>query len=502
MLNRLRDELMWARMLPLSEVLNRFPRVLRDLSVKHDKQVSLKLTGTNVLVDKAALEKLYDPLVHLLRNAFDHGIEQNEIRLKSNKPIEGIIEIKAYHQGNQTVIEIIDDGAGLNLDRIGRKAVEKGILSPEQLAVVTKDDLLDLIFQPGFSTATTVTDISGRGVGLDIVRSQLRSLKGTITVDSNPGKGTVFILKLPLTLTMDKLLVLLTGNNLLALPSDNIYEILIPETSHIKTSSNRRFLTYSDHIIPIFSLLELLSYNCPTVPQVGAKTLAMLPVPEEWAKPLLLLKQGQQLFALEVDRLVSEQELVIKPFGEALTAPSFSYGCTILGDGSLIPVINGSMLLEKVLDNLFSGISLKQSPLQKDTHKPVKNNNQTIQVSSVLVVDDSAAMRRTLALSLEKSGYRVLQARDGKDALDQLAQNSNINLVICDIEMPNMNGFEFLGQRRRHKNMMKIPVAMLTSRSNDKHRKLATQLGADAYFTKPYIEQKFLASIKTIIHNS
>jgi chemotaxis family two-component system sensor histidine kinase/response regulator PixL len=253
---------------------------------------------------------------------------------------------------------------------------------------------------------------------------------------------------------------------------------------------------------------------------LAMKSLTILPVPEDWGKPLLLLRQGQQLFAIEVDKLVSEQELVIKPFSNALTAPSYTYGCTILGDGSLIPVINGSVLLDKLLSNVkalntnsssmgnitsvtssdySSSFNLEESQSSDIASSKSQRISTGFSVSTVLVVDDSAAMRRTLALSLEKSGLRVLQARDGKEALDQLTQASNIALVICDIEMPNMNGFEFLGQRRRFPHMMKIPVAMLTSRSNDKHRKLATHLGADAYFTKPYIEQKFLASIQQMI---
>lgn len=501
MLNRMRDELMWARMLPLGEVLNRFPRVLRDLSVKYNKKVNLKLSGTSVLVDKAALEKLYDPLVHLIRNGFDHGIETPEVRKQRGKPETGVIEVKAYHQGNQTIIEIKDDGGGLNLNKIGQKAIERQMLTPEQLAVTTKDNLLDLIFEPGFSTAAAVTEISGRGVGLDIVRSQLRSLKGTISVDSEAGVGTTFTLRLPLTLTIDKLLVLSANSHFYALPSDNIEEIIVPQKHELKTSGNKRFLYYENKVVPIYPLSDLLEYRC-YVPEnrTISQALEVLPTPADWNNPLLLISLGQELFAIEVENLVSEQELVIKPFGSALTAPSYSYGCTILGDGTLIPVINTAILLANFLEAMNPSSHLNHKALISVTSSqpspPIVN---TYQASSVLVVDDSAAMRRTLALSLEKAGYRVIQAKDGKDALEQLQQSSNVSLVICDIEMPNMNGFEFLGQRRRYPELNKIPVAMLTSRSNDKHRKLATHLGANAYFTKPYIEQKFLQSIKSLV---
>jgi chemotaxis family two-component system sensor histidine kinase/response regulator PixL len=504
MLNRLRDELMWARMLPLGEILNRFPRILRDLSVKYNKKVNLKIDGNNVLVDKAALEKLYDPLVHLVRNAFDHGIETPEVRRQRGKSTMGTIHVKAYHQGNQTIIEIRDDGGGLNLNKIGQKAIERNLLTPEQLAVISKENLLDLIFEPGFSTAAQVTEISGRGVGLDIVRSQLRALKGNISVTSESGVGTTFTLSLPLTLTIDKLLVLSTGSHFYALPSDNIAEIIVPEEEQIKTSGNQRFLFYENQMIPIYALNNILQYGCYVSEGSSINPmLEILPTPEEWGNPLLLINLGKELFAVEVEHLVSEQELVIKPFGTSLTAPSYTYGCTILGDGTLIPVINTSTLLANFLQVKTTGkLKTANSSVNLSLASGVSSSqpNSILQsVTTILVVDDSAAMRRTLALSLEKAGYRVAQAKDGKDALEQLQQLNNISLVICDIEMPNMNGFEFLGQRRRYPELNQIPVAMLTSRSNDKHRKLATHLGANAYFTKPYIEQKFLQSIHNLV---
>jgi two-component system, chemotaxis family, sensor histidine kinase and response regulator PixL len=503
MLTNLRDELMWARMLPLGEVLNRFPRTLRDLSATYHKPVKLKLSGTGVLVDKAALEKLYDPLLHLLRNAFDHGIEPPDVRKQQGKLEEGTIEIRAFHQGNQTIIEMKDDGRGLNLAKIGEKAVKIGMVTPEELAQMSADRIAELIFEPGFSTANQVSELSGRGVGLDVVRSQLQALKGTVLVSFGSGKGTTFTLKLPLTLTISKLLVCLlnqegTGQSTaIALPSDSIEEIIIPTADRLKKSGAQRFLHWQHEIIPIYRLSDLLTYNC-ALPEISAsKVLTSVPIPDDWALPLLLLRRGQQLFALEVNRLLSEQELVIKPFSSAIAAPSYSYGCTILGDGTIIPAINGGILLDRYLEpeTIKTGV---KSVVDKSTSdsKPTPTATNT---TTVLVVDDSATLRRTLALTLQKSGYRVVQAKDGREALDQLQQTTGVKLVICDVEMPNMNGFEFLGQRRRDPEMNKVPVAMLTSRSSDKHRQLAMHLGASAYFTKPFIEQQFLTSIKNII---
>ncbi|MGC1394004.1 MAG: response regulator [Coleofasciculaceae cyanobacterium] len=489
-MTQLRDELMWARMLPLSEVLNRFPRTLRDLSTTYNKPVNLKLSGTSVLVDKAILEKLYDPLLHLLRNAFDHGIEASAIRLQQGKAQPGQIEIRAYHRGSQTVIEVHDDGQGLNFERIRQRVLELDWLSAAQLADISDTRLAELIFEPGFSTASQVSELSGRGVGLDVVRLQLRSLKGTVTVTSSPKQGTTFTLKLPLTLTIANLLICLVGNTALAFPADSIEEIVIPKTDQIKYSGTQRFLCWQEQIVPTYILTDLLDYACP-LPQSDSKIYGSVPTPVSWAKPMLVMRFGLQVFALEVERLVTEQELVIKSFGEAIAPPSFTYGCTVLGDGSLVPVIDTAVLLETV-------VSQNSTKGNIDINHSIPNLRSS-KTPTILVVDDAVALRRTLALTLEKAGFRVLQAPDGREAIKQL-QQSNIELVVCDIEMPNMNGFEFLSARRQDQS--NIPIIMLTSRSNEKHRRLAMQLGATAYFTKPYIEQDFVKAIQDILKSA
>lgn len=489
MLTQLRDELMWARMLPIGEVLQRFPRILRDLSTTYHKPVNLKISGTRVLVDKAILEKLYDPLLHLLRNAFDHGIESAHIRLQQGKPEQGKIEIKAYHQGSQTIIEVSDDGGGLNLELIRTQALEIGLVSAEQIADFSNKQLFDLIFKPGFSTASQVSELSGRGVGLDVVRLQLQSLKGTVSVNTLTGIGTTFTLRLPLTLTIAKLLVCFANSTALAIPSDSIEELIVPKAPQIKQSGSQRFLLWREELVPIYHLADFLNYTCPLGSVSTSQALTTIPTPKNWELPLLLLRQNQQYFALEVERLVTEQELTIKPFGSAIAPPRFTYGCTTLGDGHLIPVIDAVMLLESLADSIQSSPDVATT---QATHNWLKT-------PTILVVDDAVALRRTLALSLERAGYRVLQAPDGREAIAQLKQ-STVELVICDVEMPNMNGFEFLGARRQEAELSQIPVVMLTSRSNDKHRWLAMQLGATDYFTKPYLERDFLKVIKDILN--
>ncbi|WP_416668224.1 response regulator [Egbenema bharatensis] len=501
-LTYLQDELKWARMLPLGELLNRFPRVLRDLSTTYSKPVRLTLAGTDTLVDKAMLEKLYDPLLHLLRNAFDHGIEPPFLRRQRGKPEQGHIEIRAYHKGNQTIIEIKDDGQGLNVDRIRSRAFEMGWLAADQLLMTTPDQLFELIFEPGFSTATQVSELSGRGVGLDVVRSQLAAIKGSVSVTSTLGKETTFTLYLPLTLTIARLMIGLVGSSAFAIPAEGIEEILTPQPNQLKQSGNQQFLYWREQIIPAYSLTNLLDYSCPLPEIPMSKALISVSSPEEWAAPILIMRQDQRFIALQVDRLVNEQELVVKPFSPTIAPPSYTYGCTILGDGSLVPVLDILALLEfKQSQGASPPQTISASNKPESWNHRALLTGKTIQAPTILVVDDAVTLRRTLALSLERQGFRILQARDGWEAIDQLKQSSSIKLIICDVEMPNMNGFEFLSYRRQNPQFSDIPVVMLTSRSNDKHRWLATQLGATAYFTKPYLEQDFLNAIKTILQS-
>ena len=513
MLGQMRDELMWVRMLPLDGILQRFPRTLRELSRKYQKPVDLKLSGTGVLVDKAILEKLSDPLLHLLRNGFDHGIEDPATRTQQGKPARGTIEIRAYYQGNQTVIEVRDDGKGLDLDKITQKGIERGLISAQEAAHAPSERLFELIFEPGFSTASQVSEISGRGVGMNIVRSQIEALKGKISVTSFPEIGSTFTLRLPLTLTIAKLLVCSLGSTAFAIPSDSIEEIIIPTAEQVKFTNEQRFLSLDRQLIPIYSLREHLPYNCPIVDsESGSKAFKTIAPPEDWSAPLLLLRRGQQLFALEVDSLLSEQELVIKPYGKAIAAPAYSYGCTILSDGSLIPAFDGIALISTILGERVDLVSNTHS-VEEATVAEIDENlsddeinsisvsasNPLTSLKTIMVVDDSTTLRRTMALTLEKEGYRVIQKKDGKEALDGFKHHPDLDLIICDVEMPVMNGFEFLGMRRRDSALSQVPTFMLTSRSGGKHRDLAIQLGADGYFTKPYIEQEFVREVKKIL---
>jgi two-component system, chemotaxis family, sensor histidine kinase and response regulator PixL len=486
LLTYLRDDLMWARMLPLGEILNRFPRTIHDLSVKYHKPVDLKITGAGVLVDRAAIEKLLDPLVHILRNAFDHGIDPLAARQAAGKPDRGLIEINAYHQGSQTIIEVRDDGGGIDLDRIRAKAIALGLIAAD--ARLTEAQILDNIFSPGFSTAAKVTELSGRGMGLDIVKEQIQAIKGTISIQSQPGRGTTFTLRIPLTLTIAQLTICEAGKAIYAFPTDSIQRIVVPTANQLEQQEDRQFLVWHNLTIPIYNLSDLLTYAVPVPERVLSYTLKTgAKNPSDWLAPILLIRTGERVVGLQIDRTIGEQELTIEPFGKAVTPASYSYGCTILGDGSILPVLDPHTLIRATIDR-------PRCALVSSVPTP-----PPIAAALILVIDDSVTTRQSLCLTLEKYGYRTLQAKDGQEALQLLREKATeIKLAICDVEMPNMNGFEFLNIRRQDPTLTHIPVVMLTSRSNTKHRQFATHLGAIDYFIKPYVESTFITAIEQL----
>ncbi|HLP88990.1 MAG TPA: hybrid sensor histidine kinase/response regulator [Nostocaceae cyanobacterium] len=520
------DNLVEARMLPLGTILNRFPTMMKNLGKVYTKLVDLKLTGTQVLVDKAIAEKLYDPLLQLVRNAFDHGIEPPQRRQELGKPATGLIEICAYHQGSQTIIEVRDDGQGLNLEHIRKRAIELNLIA--QHDKLTESELIDFMFMPGFSTAGKVSEISGRGMGLDIVRSQLQSLNGSVSVQSSPQQGTTFILKIPFSMTTDKLMLVQSGGEVYALLQDSIEKILIPTPQQIKEFEGKKVLYWQteqeEHIVGLSKLSDLMYYNCSLVKNQSLKHLHSQLDSGIMKNPVLIIKKNQNIFGLEVEQIIGEQELVIRPLGSAIAPPKYVYGCSGLASGNLILVIDATLLIEtkEIQANLAEVIPLPShsptkdlsilatdvtsTPLLSPSPIPETKSTYTAQLMQklpkvVLVVDDAISLRQTLSLTLQKSGYEVLQAQNGIEALEQLQLHPGIKIIISDLEMPRMNGFELLSQIRQNPRHGNIPVVVLTSRSAEKHRQLAHELGATAYFTKPYLEHDFLSTVNNLINS-
>ncbi|MEH1973213.1 MAG: response regulator [Nostoc sp.] len=533
------DSLVEARMSPLGNILNRFPHMVDKLGNVYAKLVELKLTGTEVLVDKAIAEKLYDPLLHLVRNAFDHGIEAPQVRRELGKPEQGLIEICAYHQGSQTVIEVRDDGQGLNLDRIRRKAADFYPIQTEEktrtyASNLAEPELLDLIFSPGFSTANKVSEISGRGMGLDIVRTQLHALNGSISVQSLPNQGSIFILKIPFSMTTEKLMLVQAKGVIYALLLDSVEKILIPSEQQIKEIEGKKVLHWNtdndETIVSLRQLSKLIDYNDSFFNSATSYNTSNTHDPSIAKNPVLLLRRNQGKVALEVDQIIGEQELVIRPLGNAIAPPKYIYGCSSLANGNLILVIDASLLVKSseiqqttldiralpvasspnkkalpISGHTFSSTPLLVASTSTTTIETQPNYSQEPENKSpkfILVVDDAISLRQTLSLTLQKSGYQVIQAQNGVEALEKLQLHPEIQVVVSDLEMPRMNGFELLSNFRQYPNLAKIPVVIMTSRSAEKHRQLAQELGAKAYLTKPYLEHEFLSTIKSLINSN
>ncbi len=501
-LKQLRDDLLWARMLPLDDVLQRFPRMMRDLSNRYGKPVKLELSGTHTLVDKSILQSLYDPLVHLLRNAFDHGIELPEARIAQNKPAQATIAIRAYHRGNQTHIEITDDGQGIDPDRIRAKLVETQLLTADAAAKLSPDQLYGYLFTAGFSTAGQVSELSGRGVGLDAVQSQLASLKGTVSLTSTLGQGSTFSLQLPLTLTVASLLIFSVQSCLMAVPIDALRAIVAVPKRQIQMQQGRKVYYWDDQPVPLCPRSQFLQgYPLPRQLPTDFKPMRL---PDGDMVTLLLIETAdRQVIALVADQVLPEQELAIKPFGGALKAPTYFYGCTIMGNGALVPVLDVQALVKP---DWLPMPQIASVPLSMEAQLPEASRDRSTMTGVavdrtpvVLVVDDSLTTRQTLALTLQKAGYRVLQAKDGREGLEQVEREPDIKAVFSDVEMPRMNGFEFLGQCRQKYTKEQLPIIMLTSRGGDKHRQIAQYMGANDYLTKPYLAVDILRSLDAVL---
>jgi two-component system, chemotaxis family, sensor histidine kinase and response regulator PixL len=479
-----------ARMRMLSEILGRFPRLLRDLSLTHGKQVELVLRGSSTLVERSVLDILEDPLLHLIRNAFDHGIETPEARIAAGKPPRGKIEIAAGYRGNQTVITISDDGNGINFTKLRDRALQMG-LSESELDNSSETEILELIFEAGFSTADSVTELSGRGVGMDVVRSNLNIIGGSIRVETEAGKGTAFILTVPVSLSIARVLLFESNGLQMAILTSAVEEILLIKDTTIHTVANQEVLDWEGYSVPLLRLGDRLHFYRPQL-QVENENRPTVDEPL-----MLIVARNNVPFGLQVDRYWGEQEVTIRGVQSLIPMPNGFMGCAILGGGKLVPLVD--------IDNLLTwAIADLDAPPSKTLTLPSERRDRRV---TVLVVDDSINVRRFLVMTLEKSGYRVEQAKDGLEAMEKLRKlqtlpkDSRVSAVICDIEMPRLDGFGFLVQSRGDESCKNIPVMMLTSRSGTKHRDLAMRLGASAYFSKPFKDNELLQTLSQLVAN-
>lgn len=473
-----------TQMLPLAEIIKRFPRVIRDLNMKFNKQVELKVIGENTLLDRTFVKPLGDSLIHLLRNSFDHGIEDRETRVSQGKNPSGTITIQASNQGTYTLITFTDDGCGISVDKICDRLNHMGI-PPSQVRQISETELFDFIFEPGFSTATEVTELSGRGVGMDIVRNNIEKIQGDIQVKTEQGKGTTFTLKIPFTLSILRVAVIEQAGIIFAIPADSIRE-LIPslESEFTTVTENTKYIDWHGKKIPLLEIEKTFVYRRPhnNINLTGNPTINQ--------NMALVVSNRDSFTALKISRFWQEQEYTIRPIESPIPLPTGIISSMIFGDGKVIPLIDPNLLIEKLLNNLDS--NNQDNPYFREF--PSINTTKNI-----LIVDDSINIRRYLSLTLEKAGYQVEQAKDGQEALDKLLNGLSVQGIICDIEMPRLDGYSLLEEIKIRPELANIPITMLTSRSNEKHRKLALNLGASAYFSKPYNEQELLDKLAEII---
>lgn len=488
--SQLQDGMNSSRMVAFGQTTDRLPRAIRDISRQLNKQVELKVEGKDVLIDKMIVENLYNPMTHLVNNAITHGIESAEERIKLGKNGKGTIQIRAFLQGNQTVITITDDGAGIDPERVKTKAVEKNLITWAQAQNLSKQDVYELLFHAGFSTKDQADDFSGRGVGMDVVSTDLKKIRGTISIESEIGKGTVFTIRLPLVLSICKALTCVFNGTRIAFPIDGVEDTREYILSDIHTNSNGiKSISWNNSLLPFQPLGNLLSYN-RRIARAGIYNVNQ----EEDTVSIIILRSTDNLLALEVDQVLGEQEIVIKQMEAPIPKPAGISGATVLGDGTIMSIGDVLELIEIAQGKRT--INLGFNIWQGDK----ANQEEDISIEPmVLVVDDSITVRELLTLSFNKLGYRVEQSRDGQEAWDKLRGGLPCDMIFCDIEMPRMNGLELLSNLQKDEQLKLIPVAMLTSRGAEKHRKMATDLGAKAYLTKPYTEKDLMDVAQRLI---
>ena len=493
--DEMRRNMLDLRMLPLETLFSRFQRPVRDLANERGKQVRLVLTGGAIEIDKRVLEEISDPLIHLLRNAVDHGIEPPHEREILDKPAEGIIRVVAFQKGNQVVIQVEDDGQGLDPVLLRQMAVLKNLLTPVQAAALNDETSLDLIFQPGFSTRLTTDEVSGRGYGMSIVQQNIKRLNGRVAIASTLGQGTLFTFEIPLTLaTMGALLVRVAGQ-LFALPSMGVTGIQVLPKAEIKTLEGKKAVRLRGQITPVVNLAELLGLS----PLPNIYPDARFTAPDEATVLVVLVnasgagESGQpangaansgRVVAFVVDELVDEREIVVKNLGSFLTNVPNIAGVTVLGADGLALILDVFGLLQTVrLGQTYAStpLNLKDQPSYFAVHAAPR----------LLVVDNSLATRELERSILEAAGYQVETARDGVEAL-QACRERPFDLVLTDVEMPNMDGFKLSSAIRNDTNLHHLPIVIVSSRESTQDRQRGLAAGAQAYIVKSHFEQNRL----------
>ena len=470
--NTLEERVHAARLLPLSIVFSLFPRMVRDLAKEQGKEVELEIEGGELNVDKRILEEIKDPLMHLLRNAIDHGIELPDDREKLGKPRGGRLLLSAARENNNVLLEVRDDGRGLDIDAIRHVALQGGLYDEAMLVSMTAAQLQQLIFLPGFSTSSFVTELSGRGVGLDVVRVNVEKLKGDIRLESEPHHGTAIQLRLPLGLSTTRLFLVTAGGHLYGVPIEFIYTSRRMREEDIFTLEGRPAFELDGQVMIAPSLADLLELpKSDALPQAGGGTIG--------ETVCIVIQIGDERLGLRVDELQGEEEVLTKPLGAPLRRVRNVSGMAILGSGEICAVLNPADLLRSAhkLAVVPSGSKFDRS----GPHVKI----------CILLVEDSVLVRVMEKRILEEAGYEVIAAVDGKDALDKL-ESRPFAAVVSDINMPNMDGLALTVRIRQEPHYRDLPVILVTSLASDEDKRRGLEVGANAYIPKPSFDKTVL----------
>jgi chemosensory pili system protein ChpA (sensor histidine kinase/response regulator) len=458
--------LLQIRMVPFGSIATRLNRVLREVADRQKKSVELIIEGEQTELDKTVLEELVDPLLHLLRNSVDHGVETADVREANGKPATAQVHLSAAHYGTQVVIRIRDDGKGLDPVKIRSGIIQGGFLHEAEVDALSPNELFSYIFLPGFSTASHVTEISGRGVGMDIVRSNIDKLKGSIDVESHAGVGTCFTIRLPTTLVVTRALIALTNNETFAIPTHAVAKIRKVEPAATTQTDGKSMVRVDGtdyELVRFDSHMEFASVNT-----LSDDTLTVA-----------IVQLGDRFVALLFDTILSTRDIVVKPLGNHLGNVHGLLGATVLGDGSVVPILDPA--------------GLTSCPTLSDSLPQLEVPECELQDVSVMIVDDSVSVRRALTNLIQRADWTPITARDGVDALEKMSElKTPPKVVLLDVEMPRMDGYELLASLRSKPQFEHTPIIMITSRAGEKHRRKAIELGATAYVVKPFQDEPLL----------
>ena len=457
---------MKTRMLPIAKVFNKFPRMVRDLSRELGKQIDLEISGEETELDKSIVEEIGDPLVHIIRNSCDHGIEDPKDRLAAGKPEKGVIELKAYNEGNHIVVEIVDDGKGIDALAVKMKALERGLITEREVDNMTDKEAFSLIFKPGFSMAKQVTNVSGRGVGMDVVKTNIEKLNGIIDIDSEVGRGTIMKLKIPLTLAIIQSLLVGSQEEFYAIPLASVKETVRVPVDDIYTIEGKNVLRLRDEVLSLVRLSDL--FGVKQIFESGDQTY------------VVVINVADSNLGIIVDSLIGQEEIVIKSLGNYLQNIRGIAGGTIRGDGKVTLIVDVGMIMDMAKEiKIDIRASMESSAQMSKKEKPSDYK--------VLIVDDSKMDRTIMQKSLEPIGVTVLEATNGIEALNIVKSGDHsIDAMLIDIEMPRMDGYTLAGEIRKYSKYRNLPLIAVTSRTSKSDRLRGVEVGMTEYITKPY----------------